>query len=163
MKRVRIKLKRGAKKNWSFSLYDSIESAYYITTDPEQTQSSIRDFSKTVTVSSKDVLEVEWLGSEWVYNDEDETFPKKTRHAEKYDNIAIGKTVATKRTTLEKVEVYTGWVRSGDVPLNQHDARDDIRIIRLSDVDEYVVDFSKFFYVSPTVDEMQEMRSSVVN
>ena len=72
MKKVRLNLKRGVKKPWSFTLYDSAESAFYLKDEPPYPDGFEEEFRKIVSISPGDILEIEWVGSEWVFSDEEE-------------------------------------------------------------------------------------------
>ena len=76
MKKVRLNLKRGSKP-WSFTLYDSAESAFYLKDEPPYPDGFEEDYRKIVTLKPGEVLEVEWIGSEWVFVDDNTDFLQK--------------------------------------------------------------------------------------
>lgn len=152
MKKVRLNLKRGF-KSWSFVLYDSAESAFYLKDEPIYDPTG-EEYRRVVVMRPGELVEVEWVGSEWVYDDE--TSSKKVSMSrmgptyEKYDKIRVGKLTSAKKTAkaVEKpgyLELYSGWVPSGEVPWEPDDTQKSIRITPIKGKVVSQFDFSRLF------------------
>lgn len=117
MKKVRLSLRRGV-KSWSITLYDSVESAYYLKDEPfEENSSMIEDYRRVVTLSPGETLEVEWCGSEWVYDDDHLVEGAHSNKLSpfflhKFDDVRIGKSTPMKGEDIptSRLSVYSGWV-----------------------------------------------------
>jgi hypothetical protein len=148
MKKVRINLKRGV-RTWSFVIYDSVESAFLLKDDPLESSETEDSYRKVVTLRAGDFMEVEWMGSEWVYDDGGPDAPllKYRSTSEKYDNVRIGKLSPLKDSAkkLGYLEVYSGWVRGDQLPWIQRDDQKDIRITPIIGKIRSKLDFSELF------------------
>jgi hypothetical protein len=162
VKKIRINLRRGI-KTWTFVLYDSAESAFYL---KEELPEVDDEHCKIVRFESGDVAEVEWLGSEWVYEDEmTQDATEKTRlrlDHEKYDKVRIGKMSKSKTRSNDQktdyVELYSGWIPSGVIPWSEVDQKP-IRVIPIKGKIQSKLDFSKLFSeetVEDLVDDLPE-------
>ena len=80
MKKLKISLKENS-KFWSFQFYDSSESAFYMKDYPDFKDNI--EYTKRVTLKKDEFLEIEWLGSEWVYHEDGKN--------DRYDKIRIVK------------------------------------------------------------------------
>lgn len=149
LNKVRVSLNRGV-RSWAFVLYDSAESAYYLKDEtPEDVTSEDEDFRRVVVLRPGETLEAEWMGSEWVYADPDAgqvdaVSRLATCPDEKFDKVRIGKT-ARRGSDDEHVEVYSGWVISGQVPLFQEVSQENIRITPVKGRIRSRFDFTKIF------------------
>lgn len=175
MKKVRVSLKRGV-KSWSFVLYDSAESAFFLKDEPMSRDPSDEEYRRNVVIRPGDIAEIEWVGSEWVYDDESEV--KKGLKSDfhlthtKYDKIRIGKISMLKTSGKDTqktgyLEVYSGWVHGGDVPWSQETAQESVRITPIKGKIHSKIDFSKIFVDSHLDDdetpEDEEQREIVLN
>lgn len=175
MKKVRVSLKRGV-KSWSFVLYDSAESAFFLKDEPMSRDPSDEEYRRNVVIRPGDIAEIEWVGSEWVYDDESEV--KKGLKSDfhlthtKYDKIRIGKISMLKTSGKDTqktgyLEVYSGWVHGGDVPWSQEAAQESVRITPIKGKIHSKIDFSKIFVDSHLDDEEtpedEEQREIVLN
>jgi len=151
MKKVRINLRRG-QKSWDFMLYDSPESAYYLSHEGMEVAFA-DEYSKTVTLCPNELLEVEWLGSEYVYVGG--LSAGGLKHV-KYDEVRLGK---MSKVGVGLVELHAGWVASGSVPWTDDDTRHDVRITRIKGRMVAKMDFSELFSAAP--DESTESRQEV--
>lgn len=145
MKKVRITLKKG-KDPWSFTLYDSAESALYLRDDPQYDDNFEEEYKTNLTLREGDILEVEWLGSEWVYPDDPDRLIEPDRLNDKYENIRLGK--FSDRKGIDKksgyVEVYSGWIVGGTIPWNPSKGGT-LKIKNINDPLESLIDFSEIF------------------
>ena len=162
MKKVRLNLKRGVKKPWSFTLYDSAESAFYLKDEPPYPEGFEEDYRKVVTIKPGDILEVEWVGSEWVFPDEGEDFLFKPMiltagNYDKYDKIRVGKITPIKGTEekMGYLEVYSGWIIGGDVPWAAVQGNDHLKITEINGKMSSKFDFPKLFS-DPSVGLLQQ-------
>lgn len=157
MKKVRLNLKRGAKP-WSFTLYDSAESAYYLKDEPPYPDGFEEEYRKIVTLKRGEILEVEWVGSEWVFADEDlDYFRNPSTDYDKYDKVRVGKITPVKGA-IEKMgylEVYSGWVFGGDVPWTETTTQDGLKITEVKGKIVSKFDFPKLFS-DPTMGLLQQ-------
>lgn len=160
MKKVRINLKRN-QKSWSLTVYDSSESAFYMSETPEKNDFDSSEYCSIVTLSPGEVIEAEWLGSEYVYKDE---LAKRGTHvdaqtSEKYEKVRLGKltSVKTEAMTRHFVELHSGWVLGGTVPWAADDTRKDIRIIPIKGRIRSKLDFTKLFPVSTPLESGEEV------
>ena len=152
MKKVRLNLKRGVKKPWSFTLYDSAESAYYLKDEPPYPDGFEEEYRKVVSLNPGDILEVEWVGSEWVFPDENEDFLRKPVSLQasvydKYDKVRVGKITPVKgaEEKMGYLEVYSGWIFGGDVPWSPKAAQSGLKITEVKGEIVSKFDFSKLF------------------
>ena len=152
MKKVRLNLKRGVKKPWSFTLYDSAESAYYLKDEPPYPDGFEEEYRKIVSLNPGDILEVEWVGSEWVFPDENEDFLRKPVSLQagvydKYDKVRVGKITPVKgvEEKMGYLEVYSGWCFGGDVPWSPKTAQDGLKITEVKGKIVSKFDFPKLF------------------
>lgn len=159
MKKIRLNLKRGV-KSWSFTIYDSVESAYYLKDEPIMND-EIEEYRRVVTMGRGETIEAEWLGAEWVY-DEDEGLP--SRGYKKFDKVRLGKISKLKDVgrgakSTSYLELYSGWVSQMEFPWAPDDTRNDIRIIRVNGRAASKLDFSKLF--TRHSDEQEEQEEDV--
>jgi hypothetical protein len=151
VKKVRISLKRGAAP-WSFTLYDSSESAYYLKDEPPYPDGFEEEYRKTISLNKGEILEVEWIGSEWVFVDDHSDFLQKplrlnSQEHDKYDKIRVGKITPTKgaEEKLGYLEVYSGWTFGDVVPWTQKTSQNGLKITQIKDVLQSKFDFQKLF------------------
>lgn len=123
-------------------LYDSAESAYYLKDEPVM-DDEVEEYRRTVTMKRGEIIEAEWLGAEWVY-DEDGEDPSRY---EKFDRVRLGKIVNLKsiHTPTKYLELYSGWVSPTQFPWKSDDTRGDIRITPINERVASKLDFSKLF------------------
>lgn len=151
MKKVRVNLRRGI-KSWSFALYDSVESAFYLKDEPVYGDSLDEEYRKVVTLKPGETIEVEWVGSEWVYEDDDvrKSGTSPDQFLEKFDKVRIGKS-SSPRSDLARAgyhEIYSGWLISSQAPVFQDELQDVQGVIRVTPINGRIrskFDFVKIF------------------
>lgn len=154
MKKARITLKKN-QLPWSFVLYDSVESAFYLKN--EHLKANDMTFCKVVVLKSNDIIEAEWIGTEYVYLDESsESFENIDIQHEKYEKVRIGKMTPLKSIEDKGgyVELYVGWLPSGAFQWTSDDTRDDVKITQIKGRVRSKLDFSKLFEGHP--DDLDE-------
>ena len=151
MKKVRLNLKHGARP-WSFTLYDSAESAFYLKDEPPYPDGFEEEYRRIVTLKPGEILEVEWIGSEWVFTDDNDDFLRKpvkfnSRDYDKYDRVRVGKITSVKGTEQKMgyLEVYVGWVLGGDVPWSPEGSKEGLKITEIKGGIQSKFDFQKLF------------------
>jgi hypothetical protein len=150
LKKVRLNLKRGA-RSWSFVIYDSSESAYYLRNEPVYSPDSEEEYRKVVVLKPGEIIEAEWMGAEWVYDDE--VIPgfgaAATSSHEKFDRVRVCKFTSVKevgdKTKTGYLELYSGWIHSGCLPWRSEAASDDVRVTEIKGRIKSKLDFSKLF------------------
>ena len=152
MKKVRLNLKRGAKKPWSFTLYDSAESAFYLKDEPPYPDGFEEEYRRVVSIKPGEILEVEWVGSEWVFSDDGSDFLQKPVNLssvdyDKYDKVRVGKITPLKGSEekMGYLEVYSGWIFGGDVPWTETTTQDGLKITEVKGKIVSKFDFPKLF------------------
>ena len=162
MKKVRLKLKQGGDP-WKFVIYDSVESAYYLNESDVKDVDSNEDFSKIISLDKDDLIEVEWLGSEWSYDLDSKTKSMKAKlQYDKFDNVLVGKISQSK--IIEKcrvIEIYIGWIKGGTIKWSQSTQKG-VRITRVNSVIDSKVDFSSLFRTKREEEEKETGVSSAV-
>jgi hypothetical protein len=147
VKKVQLSLKRGS-ETASFTLYDSVESAYYLKDEPPYPDGFEEEYRKIITLKQGDILEVEWVGSEWIFDDGKNDFPRDCSVLfEKYDKVRIGKITPLKGTE-EKfglLEVYSGWLVEGDIPWYKKTTPFGLKITQVKGKVVSKFDFSQIF------------------
>lgn len=159
MKKVRLTLKRRTKA-WSFILYDSPESAFFLRDEP--IFGEFEEYRRVITLSPGELIEVEWMGCEWI-DDSDGTdiFATGTGKGQKFDKIRMGKITPVKNPSYKAsyVELHSGWVQSKDIPWRDEESRDDVRITPIKGRMRSKIDFSRLFEGQgrPEADDAIEM------
>jgi len=161
VKKVRINLKKST-NCWTFVLFDSAESAFYL--KDENLKESDIDYYRVITVMPEDVIEVEWLGSEFVFGDEYGSEPNKQfklQH-EKFDKVRLCKLtpIKTKSRKTGYVELHSGWVQGGVFNWRSCGTRDDIKITQIKGKVVSKLDFDKLFVNHKLSEEEQEFEDS---
>lgn len=138
MKKARINLSKGV-KSWSFFIYDSSESAFYLK-DLADDEDFDEEYRRSVVITRGDFVEIEWMGSEWVHHEE-------TGRDEKYDMIRLAKLVAKENsTTTGYVEIYSGWTAGSTFDwTGRHNTNTMIKVIPIKGRMKHRLDFSKLF------------------
>lgn len=138
MKKVRLNLRRGI-RSWSFVLYDSAESAYFLRGEPIEGDDEYR---RLVELRPGEIIEAEWMGSEWVYSG-----ALDPRGRDKFDKIRLGKVVPLKSVEGQEsyLEIYSGWVADEELPWGPDDSRKDVRITRIKGKVRSKVDLDSLF------------------
>lgn len=145
MKKVRLSLKRRT-RTWSFVLYDSAESAYFLKDEP--LYSDVEDYRRVISLSPGESLELEWMGCEWVHEtSETDVLGIGKADSRKFDKVRVGKITPVKSPTYKTtyLELHSGWVLSEDIPWSAEDGREDIRITPLKGRIRSKVDFNRLF------------------
>lgn len=130
-------------------LYDSVESAYFLQDDPSIDEET-KEFRRLIYLKTGETLEIEWMGCEWVFGDAElETgFPiKKHPDDKKIEKIRVCKITPVKKTEYKSsyLELYVGWIHSGDIPWRRDDTRNDVRIIPIKGKIKSKVNFDELF------------------
>lgn len=150
MKKVQLCLKRGSEPA-AFTLYDSVESAYYLKDEPQYPDGFEEEYRKIVTLSLGEILEVEWVGSEWIFDDRDSDNPLsylvRGGIFDKYDKVRIGKITPLKGTEekMGLLEVYSGWTTAATIPWNKKLTANGLKITQVKGKVVSKFDFSKIF------------------
>lgn len=154
MKKIRIKLSK--KADWSFVIYDSSESAFYLKGEELDIEEH-EEYCKIINLNSlSDILEIEWMGSEFLYEDEMKSNifknPSKMKlsTSDNFEKIRIAKFCSVKTKALKKgsgyIETAEGWVTAGTIPWNGPPSnRGDIKITRIKGRIKSKLDFSEIF------------------
>jgi hypothetical protein len=139
VKKVRINLKRGV-RSWSFILYDSAESAFFLRKEPIYND-GMDEYRQVVNLRPGEIIEVEWMGSEWVYSGVSAGLGQ-----ERFDKVRLGKLVPIKGSTGDDafIEAYSGWVVK-EVPWTPDDSRKDVRITPLHGKVKPKIELSNLF------------------
>lgn len=163
MRKIKIALKRGT-KHWSFILYDSAESAFFLR--EEEMLEDEDEYRKLITLKRGESIEIEWMGSEWIYLGDmhRKESPKSSENSryEKYDKVRIGKLAPIKTKAGSQaatvIEVYTGWLLGDVVVWSQ---KKEIQGIKISEINSKSskVDFNKLF-LDIDDDEINEMKQT---
>jgi hypothetical protein len=164
VKKVRLSLKRGASPV-TFTLYDSVESAYYLKDEPPYPDGFEEEYRKFITLRQGEILEAEWVGSEWIFDDGKNDFPKEYDVLfEKYDKVRIGKISPLKGTSekLGLLEVYSGWLSESDIPWYQKSTSYGLKIAQVKGKVVSKFDFSQLFLDPQTGLSQQEKEEDVV-
>lgn len=138
MKKARISLGKGV-KSWSFFIYDSSESAFYLK-DLGADEDFDEEYRRLVVLERSDLVEAEWMGSEWVYHEE-------LGRSERYDTLRLAK-IVTKETTEATgyVEIYSGWVSADLFDWTGKNSKSkDVVITPIKGRMKHRLDFSKIF------------------
>jgi len=151
VKKVRLNLKRGSKP-WSFTLYDSAESAFYLKDEPPYPDGFEEDYRRVVTLKPGEILEVEWIGSEWVFADDNVDFLQRPIvmspcDYDKYDKVRVGKITPVKgaEQKMGYLEVYAGWIFGGAVPWLPGPSEEGLKITEIKGRIQSKFDFQKLF------------------
>jgi len=163
LKKIRLNLKRGV-KTWSFVLYDSAESAYYLKDEPVFNDAVDEEYRRVITLKPGETLEMEWVGSEWVYSDDGiEAAPPSTELQHKFDKVLVGKMIPIDLKDVGGksgyLELYSGWVSSESVRWSKDDTRKDVRITPIKGKMRSKFDFSKLFPSLLEAEEVEEADS----
>jgi len=180
MKKVRITLKKG-KPDWSFTLYDSAESALYLKDDPQYDDNFEEEYKTNLTLREGDIFEIEWIGSEWVYSDDPDRLIEPDRVSDKYEHIRLGKLSSKSRRRdvrapaarpahirlgklssksgvkdkLGYIEIYSGWIVGGTIPWCRSKGLP-VNAKEIKSKDESLIDFSELFRDDIDAEEEQE-------
>ena len=147
MKKVRLNLKRGSKA-WAFVLYDSAESAYYLKDEPIL-DDEIEEYRRIVSLSPGETMEMEWVGSEWVYEDDSgvsNKSPSTVMH-DKFDKVRICKSIPIKGAGKDDklIEAYSGWMSGRAMKWTGEDIPEGVRITPIKGKMRSRFDFSELF------------------
>jgi len=156
VKKVRITLKKG-KPDWSFTLYDSAESALYLRDDPRYDDNFEEEYKTNLTLREGDIFEIEWIGSEWVYPDDPDRLIEPDRLNDKYEHIRLGK-LSSKSGVKDKsgyIEIYSGWIVGGTIPWGDTKGLP-VKAKEIKSKDESLIDFSELFRDDIGAEEEQE-------
>lgn len=135
MKKVRLKPKRGCR--WSFKLYDSAESAYFMKDDDRDRS----EYHQRVGLPPGTFMEIEWLGAEFIYDEEAET-PDGWHTC--FDKVRLARVTKKKTGNKDGIVLATGWVLGGSIPWSQA-THDELRIFRINGEEKQELDFSELF------------------
>lgn len=161
VKKIRVSLKKD-RKSWSFVLFDSAESAFYL--KDEKLTESDDEYYRIITLEPSDLIEVEWLGTELVYSDEYETDPTKPMklHHEKFDKVRLGKLtpIVTRGHKTGYVELHSGWVVGDTFKWTSDEKQDDLKITRIKGKAVSKLDFEKLFFGRSQTEEEKDFEES---
>ncbi len=138
-------------KSWSFVLYDSAESAYYLKDEPVYAPDTEEEYRKVVVLRPGETIEAEWIGAEWVYGDETSPrfdCPTDMMH-DKFDRVRLGKLSVLKGKDngedTNYLEIYSGWVPAGSVPWRAAGSPTQVKVTEIKGRTKSKLDFSKLF------------------
>ena len=157
MKKVRINLLKGV-KSWSFFIYDSAESAFYLK-ELSDDEPFDEEYRRQVSVHRSDVVEVEWLGSEWVYHEE-------LGRSDKYDKVRLARLIrrGSGVGSMGYIEVYSGWVL-GDV-INWACLPNPTSLVKVTPIKgrmKHKLDFSRIFQDQLEQEENEQTLPIILN
>lgn len=146
MKKVRITL-RDNKKTWSFPVYESLASYIYL----QDKAVSPNKFTKIITLSKGEFLEIEWIGADYYQLDmiglmlKQTTVPDNLQLA-KCDNVRIAKSSRKSgRKGFDYVIGHVGWVPGDVIPWNNRSCPVHLKVIELKGRHKPKVDFDQLF------------------
>lgn len=149
MKKIRITLQKNQDR-WTFVLYDSVESAFYLKN--EELKPNDLAYCKIITLLPQETLEVEWMGMECVYLEESaEHKTSDSMSHEKFEKVRLGKLSLNKK--IDKlggyIELYSGWLPEGTLDWTAQMSRDDIQTTLIKGRVRHKLDFDNLFKDHP--------------
>lgn len=151
MKKVRITVKRGSKGK-AFNIFNSPESLYVWLNDPDLQEDFDLDptLGNTVYLKQGEIMEVEWCGCEYVYEDGELVL--------KTDYVRIGKLISSPTIFARGrnvVGIQDGWIAEGTVFFKTH-SDDETRTTKLSSKSKHKFDLDELFSAREAFDELDE-------
>jgi len=170
MKKVCLALK-GRKSQWSFALYESAEAAYYLGADVVDIENvADDDYSHVVTLKKGEVLIVEWMGAEYIYDDEEKTMTEPSRASMKHHRFccvrfvklpALSKYQLVKELIHTYAEAHQGWIAADVLVFNPEHTHDNLRLLKNNEELLSNIDFSNIF--KDKDEKAEEIKSSKLN
>lgn len=140
MKKIRITVNKGSKGK-SFPIFNSPESLYIWLNDPELQSMSKLDptLGTTIILRPGEVMEVEWMGCEFIPEDVNTTL--------RADEIRLAKTLkipATHVKIKDIVGIHSGWTNN-EIFSFKNECGDDVKVIRFQTKTKHKFDIEKLF------------------
>lgn len=124
-------------------LFDSAEAAYYLKDNIESDPK--KEYHQDVVLSRGSRMEIEWMGSEYLYDDEDATrfFPSSMNH-ERFVRVRYGKYAGNTVDEGDAVELGSGWILGDEIEWSggHHDS---VRIIPIKSNNKSILDLDELF------------------
>ena len=152
MKKVRITVKKGSPGK-KFQIFNSPESLYVWMNDPELQVEEKLDSSLGVTVYLKqgEVMEVEWLGCEFI---------NETSFYLRADYVRLGKHVKIGSSSVkEMIGIQDGWVVDEIIPFRNSSDKN-VKVSRLTNRSKHKFDLDELFFAR---DEAQDFEIDMCN
>lgn len=148
MKKIRITVPRGSKGK-KFPVFNSPESLYVWINDPElQTMQKLDPtLGTTITLRPGEVMEVEWMGCEFILEDKNSML--------RVDEVRLAKTIklpATHAKLTNLVGVHSGWT-TNEIFAFTSESQDDIKVLKLSNKAKHKFDIEKLFASRGLIEE----------
>lgn len=145
VKRIRVTPRKGS-NTWSIHVFDSAESAFYTRNAPGSIEKLGDDVVRRVSIERGDQVEIEWIGSEWVYSGVEHGF-------DKYDHVRIARLLGGAPPSLKDgdddqvgyLELYSGWVHPDALRWSTGGTQNGARIFRLTERSRSRFDFNDLF------------------
>jgi len=137
VKKVRVTVKKGSLGK-KIPIFNSPESLYVWLHDPELYEASKLDetLGTTVTLNPGEIMEVEWMGCEFIH---------ENSYVLRVDQIRLAKTMKIKALSGAKiVGVHNGWTTEEIISFKSGGA-EDIRRMRLTDKSKHKFNIEELF------------------
>lgn len=134
MKKVRLTPKKGS--SWSFKLYDSAESAYYMKDDDRDRS----EYHQRIGLPEGSFMEIEWMGAEYIY---DETEADYRNWFESFDKVRLAR-VSPVSGQKDSLILATGWVVRDTIPWSRR-SHAAFKISRINGRIKSRLEFSELF------------------
>lgn len=151
MKKVRITTTRGSKGK-DFKIFNSPESLYVWLNDPDLQEEDYLDptLGNIVHLKRGEIMEVEWCGFEYVYEDGRLQF--------RADYVRIGKLISMPTAFLDNKEIVgiqDGWVTS-DIISHKNKIDESTRVTKLTNRSKHRFDLDELFAAREAYDSTYE-------
>lgn len=170
MKKVCLALK-SKKTQWSFALYESAEAAYYLGADVVDIENvTDDDYSHVVTLKKGEVLIVEWMGSEYIYDDEEKAMAEPSKASMKHHRFgcvrfvklpALSKHQLVKELVHTYAEAHQGWIAAEALLFNPEHTHDNLRLLKNNEELLSSIDFSNIF--KDKEEKIESSKFSMIN
>ena len=156
MKKVCTTLKPRVKE-WKFTIYESPDAAYYLSMSRDKITGTDSTYSHEFSLKKDEIAVIEWLGTEYIYDDESTSKngqPRSLQH-EAYECIRMIKFPAADKDKISEVSPYVfveahyGWVSKGIISWSN--STPNKKTVNLTSIP--TVDFSKIFKEPTNIDE----------
>ena len=170
MKKVCLALK-GRKQQWSFAVYESAEAAFYLGADTVDTKDvADDDYSHVVTLKRGELLIVEWMGAEYIYDDEEKTMSDPSKASMKHNKFGCVRFIKLPALVQEQqvkeliymyAEAHQGWISASSLLFNPEHTHEHLRLLKNNDELLSKIDFSNIF--KDKDEKTEEVKSSLLN
>lgn len=150
MKKVRITVTRGSQGKY-FNIFNSPESLYVWLNDPELQERKLdSSLGNTIHLKKGEVMEVEWCGCEYIYEQDKLLF--------RADYIRIGKLISTPgffSKGKNVVGIQDGWIVD-DIIAFKSGTDDATRTTKLTTRSKHKFNLDELFLARKSYDEIEE-------